>query len=292
MRFGHAIATACSSFAITNIDDIFVLVTFFAEASTSDTLTPLKITLGQYFGFSVIIIISMAGYGASFLFDPEPIGFLGLLPISLGVWKVMGLIFKDIDAPPAKLGTTTTVKAILKVASVTIMNGGDNIGTYIPLFSQAKGAEIAVYVVVYYILLGIWILAAWLIMRERHILYLAQRYARRFVPFLYIGLGIFIIVSSECYPWSIKQINDDLEPSHVKNPGRIIMAVMTTFLLLCGYGFMLWMRLRARSKDRTQHAVVAEQAVDEAGAERRGSTQLAETETRTYCRREAGSSGG
>lgn len=33
-------------------------------------------------------------------------------------------------------------------------------GTYVPLFSQAKGAEIAVYVVIYYILLGVWCFAA------------------------------------------------------------------------------------------------------------------------------------
>ena len=200
----------------------------------------------------------MVGYAASFLFDSEPIGFLGLLPISLGVWKVMGLIFKDMDAPQGKVGNTTTIKAILKVASVTIMNGGDNIGTYIPLFSQAKGAEIAVYVVCYYILLGIWILSAWIIMRERHILYLAQRYARRLVPFLYIGLGIFIIISSSCYPWAIKQIDDDLEPSDIKEPGMVIMSVMTALLLLVGYGVMLWMRLRSRRRESRQRSAIAE----------------------------------
>jgi cadmium resistance protein CadD (predicted permease) len=291
MRFGHAIATACSSFAVTNIDDIFVLVTFFAEASTSDTLNALKITIGQYMGFTIIIIISMAGYGASFLFDAEPIGFLGLLPVSLGVWKAMGLIFKDNDAPLAKLGATSTIKAILKVASVTIMNGGDNIGTYIPLFSQAKGAEIAVYVVVYYVLLGIWIIAAWLIMRERHILYLAQRYARRFVPFLYTGLGIFIIVSSDCYPWSIKQINDDLEPAEVEDPGRIIMAVMTTILLLCGFGIMLWMRLRTRARDRIQRSVAAED-MDDPPAGDCVSAQLTSTEPGENRRREPESTQG
>lgn len=43
-------------------------------------------------------------------------------------------------------------RTLLKVSSITVMNGGDNIGTYIPLFSQAKGAEIAVSVI-YYILL-------------------------------------------------------------------------------------------------------------------------------------------
>ena len=55
------------------------------------------------------------------------------------------------------------IKVIFKVSSITIMNGGDNIGTYIPLFSQVKRAEIAIYVVTYYILLGVWCFAAWMV---------------------------------------------------------------------------------------------------------------------------------
>lgn len=269
MHFGHTLASACSSFAATNIDGIFVLVTFFVEASTSDSLTPLKIIIGQYLGFSAIIVISLIGYGAAYLIDPEPIGFLGLLPISMGIWKTLGLIFVDEESGPAKLGTATTVKMILKVASVTLMNGGDNVGTYIPLFSQAKGNEIAVYVVTYYILLGIWILAAWLIMKERHILRIAQRYARRVVPFLYIGLGVFIIVNSGCYPWSIKEIDDDISTDTIKNPGEIIMSVMTTFVLLVVFSVMLWKRL----KDASTHSRLLRQNTT-AAAEEGQSTDL------------------
>ncbi|KAF3216389.1 hypothetical protein TWF679_003009 [Orbilia oligospora] len=70
------------------------------------------------------------------------------------------------------------------------MNGGDNIGTYVPLFSQAEAAEIAVYVVTYYILLGIWCLIAFLIIKQRHILLIAQKYAGVVVPLLYVGLGV------------------------------------------------------------------------------------------------------
>lgn len=81
MHFGKSVGIACSSFATTNVDDVFILVTFFAEASTSKTVTPLKITLGQYIRFTVIIIISIIDFGASLLLPSEPIGFLGLLPI-------------------------------------------------------------------------------------------------------------------------------------------------------------------------------------------------------------------
>jgi cadmium resistance protein CadD (predicted permease) len=274
MQFGKAIGTACASFAITNIDDAFVLVTFFAEASTrkNTSITPLKITIGQYLGFTVIVVISMIGFGVSLVLPSEPIGFLGLLPLLLGVWALIGLIFGGDDEDEeeemeeqddgdaidqegeredgqtvegdtgrrnirSRLGS---FKDIFKVASMTVINGGDNIGTYIPLFSQAKGAEIAVYVVVYYILLGVWCLAAWLVMKQRHVLKLAQRYADYVVPFLYMGLGIYIIVKSDAYPWSIE---------------HIVMAVSTTgLLLLCigGMGLFQWWKWKQEKKNASE----------------------------------------
>jgi len=247
MEFGKSIGTACSSFAITNIDDMFVLVTFFAEAAASRTTTPLKITIGQYLGFTIIVIISMIGFGVSLALPSEPIGFLGLLPILLGIWKLFEILFPGKDEEEEGNSRIADLKSVLKVASITVMNGGDNIGTYVPLFSQAKGTEIAVYVVVYYILLGLWCLAAWLLMGQRHVLRLVEKYMQWVIPFLYIGLGIYITVKSDAYPWSIEKIDH----SFIANPGKVIMGVFTAFLLLSCIGVMLWLRLRKRAQNAT-----------------------------------------
>ncbi|PVH99789.1 hypothetical protein DM02DRAFT_614774 [Periconia macrospinosa] len=256
MNFGSAIGTACSSFIITNIDDIFVLVTFFAEASRSTTITPLKIVLGQYIGFSIIIGISMIGYGLAMVLPAAPIGFLGLLPIMLGVWKILELAFSNFDDEEEQAGEggregntskRASVKSVVKVAGITLMNGGDNLGTYTPLFSQAKGAEIAVYVVTYYIFLGLLCLVAFLIMKQKHILRIARKYAHFIIPFLYIGLGIFITVKSECYPWSVENIDENV----ASRPGRIIMGVVTMVLLLTAIVVMVWYQWRTRSAKRS-----------------------------------------
>ncbi|KAL7892570.1 cadmium resistance transporter domain-containing protein [Trichoderma sp. SZMC 28014] len=241
MQFGKSIGTACSSFAITNIDDMFVLATFFAEASLSKTITPIRITIGQYVGFTFIIIISMIGFGVSLVLPSEPIGFLGLLPILLGIWKLFDLLFPTEEEESDSVGA----KSILKVSIVTLMNGGDNIGTYIPLFSQAEKAEIAVYVVVYYILLGVWCLVAFLIMKQKHILHVVQRYANIAVPFLFVGLGVYIIAKSSCYPWAIEHI----DASASAQIGKTIMAVVTTCLLLICIGAMFWFKVH---KKKTQ----------------------------------------
>ena len=124
------------------------------------------------------------------------------------------------------------------------MNGADNISTYIPLFAEAKAGELAIYIVVYYIMLGVWCFAAYLIMRQKHILHIAQKYARRLVPFLYVGLGIFIIVNSECYPWAIEEIDDDI----ASHPGKIVMGVTTAGLLAICISAMLWRKLGQRSE--------------------------------------------
>ncbi|OBT65232.1 hypothetical protein VE03_04613 [Pseudogymnoascus sp. 23342-1-I1] len=242
MQFGKSVGIACSSFAITNIDDMFVLVTFFSVASTSKAMTPLMITLGQFIGFTVIIIISMIGFGASLALPSEPIGFLGLLPILMGVWNLFGLIFEE-EEEEEDTPNIAGMKSILKVSSITVMNGGDNIGTYVPLFAQAKGVEIAVYVVTYYILLGVWCLVALLVMRQKHVLLLAQKYMSVAIPFLFLGLGIFIVIKSSCYPWSIDQIDASIST----HPGKIIMAVVTTILLLICMGTMLWLKLRKKA---------------------------------------------
>ncbi|KAM0809351.1 putative Cadmium resistance transporter [Seiridium cardinale] len=222
MQFGQAVGTACATFAITNIDDAFVLVTFFAEAATSKTLTPAKIAIEEYVGFTIIMNISMIGFAVSLLLKI-------LVPAEVGSEnaKIQGF------------------KSIMKVALVILMNGGDNIGTYIPLFSQVKGAEIAVYVVVYYILLGVWCLVGFLVTKQEHILRLLKKYVALVIPFLYMGLGVYIVVKSACYPWSIERIDDSTHAS----PGKDILAGVTVFVILVSAGTMIWVRW---SRSRTQ----------------------------------------
>lgn len=248
MEIGSAIGIACSSFAITNIDDIFVLITFFAEATTSRVLTPWKVVIGQYVGFTAIIVLSMIGYGLAFVIPVEPIGFLGLVPMLLGVWLGLGLLIPCQEEGEAEVGTVDNLKSILKVAAVTIMNGGDNVGTYIPIFSQAKGAEIGVYVVVFYILLGVWCLVAYFVINQRHILRIAQKYIHWVMPFLYVGLGIFIVVKSECFPWSIEQIDEDI----TSHPGKIILGVVTSVVMIAMIGVLTALRWRKRATEKTE----------------------------------------
>ncbi|KAF8240428.1 hypothetical protein L208DRAFT_1449537 [Tricholoma matsutake] len=234
LNFGKSVGVACASFAITNIDDI-------------KTITPLKIVLRQYIRFTVIVIISLIGFGISYAIPTQPIRFFGFMPLLLGVWRFLSLFYPT-EEEESESSKIAGIKSTLKVSMITLMNGGDNIGTYIPLFSQAQRAEMAIYIIIYYILLGVWCLVAFLVMREKDILALAKKYMHMIIPFLYIGLGLYILIKSSCYPWSIQKINHSVS----MHPGEVIMPVITVFLLLMAQVQRLPGNVDEKTKKKTE----------------------------------------
>lgn len=81
-------------------------------------------------------------------------------------------------------------------------------------------------------------------MRQKHILALARKYIRIFLPLLYIGLGLYIIINSSCFPWSIQEIDRKIST----HPGKIIISIVTTVLLVIIIGAMIWSKLIRRRK--------------------------------------------
>src|SRR5262245_36685595 len=82
-----AIVTGVTSFAATNIDDIFVLMLFFGRMGKS--VRGWDIVLGQYLGFTALVAISLIGYFARYVAPREWIGLLGFLPVAIGVKKLL-----------------------------------------------------------------------------------------------------------------------------------------------------------------------------------------------------------
>src|SRR5262252_6074747 len=136
-------ALAVVVFASTNIDDIFVLLGFFADPK----LRPRQVVVGQYLGVGALYLISVVGSLVSLVLPPQYVGLLGVAPILIGVRKFYHLI----SSRSRGEGQVETHGAtgILEVASVTVANGGDNLGVYTPLFATRSALEISVIGVVF-----------------------------------------------------------------------------------------------------------------------------------------------
>jgi len=205
-----AIIAGITSFAATNIDDIVILMLFFAQVNAS--FRPRQIVVGQYLGFSVLIIASLPGFFGGLIVPRAWIGLLGLVPIAIGVSRLVNRE-KDEEVQAVSdelnrsrgnnsLGSTLTSlisPQTLNVAAVTFANGGDNIGIYVPLFASSTLASLLVILGIFFLLIGVWCYIAYLLARQPAIAHVLTRYGKAVVPFVLIGLGIFILLESGTY---------------------------------------------------------------------------------------------
>jgi cadmium resistance protein CadD (predicted permease) len=181
-------------FAITNIDDLMVLALFFGRDRAAGGHGR-GIVLAQYFGFLVILAGCLAGaFGAGQLPDRD-IGYLGLVPIALGLWMAWrgflvwrgGRAGDDSDRPPA--GTSWWA-----VAGVTVANGGDNVGVYVPAFAGRSAVALAGFSVVFLVLVGVWCLLGRLLTAHPAVTAAVQRWGDLITPIALIVIGWVILI--------------------------------------------------------------------------------------------------
>src|SRR5262249_43651386 len=79
-----AMAASVTTFAATNIDDLFLLTLFFASQVPTR-----RVLGGQYLGFSAIIILSLTGAWAALALPHQWIRFLGILPLAIGIRELL-----------------------------------------------------------------------------------------------------------------------------------------------------------------------------------------------------------
>jgi cadmium resistance protein CadD (predicted permease) len=85
MEVVSIIGVGVAAFIATNIDDMAVLIVFFAQA----LLPARQVTFGQYVGFSVLVAVSVAGSLVSLVVPLWVVGLMGLLPIGIGIKKLI-----------------------------------------------------------------------------------------------------------------------------------------------------------------------------------------------------------
>ncbi len=185
---------AVGSFVATNIDDILLLVLFFSQVT--NRRAALAVVGGQVLGIGLLLLVSMAGLvGQAFL--PRPwLGLLGLLPISIAVSHWLDGQERPTDPAPganAPLATGGPAPGALAVAALTLANGGDNIGVYLPMFAHAGPGQTVVTLLVFAAMVGLWCLLAWRLAHAPGLGGLLRLHGPRLMPPLLIGLGLSLL---------------------------------------------------------------------------------------------------
>lgn len=178
-----------------------------------------SIVIGKYLGIGALVLVSLLGAFGLQLLPGKYIGLLGLVPMGLGV-KAAFEYFRERKSAQKECGLagvggaecfevgsdtnkseevphSQKHKSLLwSVALVTIANGADNIGVYIPLFAGYASWQLGVLVCVFAVMIAVWCLIAkrladWPLLKGVLI-----KYKGVIVPVVFVALGVYIMVEN------------------------------------------------------------------------------------------------
>ncbi|GLJ80164.1 cadmium resistance transporter [Microbacterium imperiale] len=187
------IAAAIGLFAATNIDDIVVLTVLFL-ASTRGSLPGWKVVAGQYLGFIALVAISVIAAAGLTIVPNEWVGFLGLIPLAIGVYGLIRTLRRrgDDDEDDSAI----SAGGLLGVAGITIANGADNISLYTPVFRTNPVPDTIVTIIVFLVLVAVWCLVARFVGTNKTVTEALEKIEHWLVPAVFIGLGLYILIES------------------------------------------------------------------------------------------------
>src|SRR5215203_5235094 len=134
-----------AAFAVTDVDDLVLLALWFSQPGRRVA----SIVIGQYLGIGVLVVISAVAALVSLAVPLQWLAWMGLLPIGLGIRLLLrDAADKTESAPPAATSP-------IAVAAITIANGSDNLGVYVPLFASQPDATVT-YVLIFAVGTAVW----------------------------------------------------------------------------------------------------------------------------------------
>lgn len=179
-----SVFTSVLAYISTNIDDIFVIMLLLAQAKRA---AKAKLIAGHILGVTLLTAISMLGAFGLQQLSLRYVGLLGLVPIGLGIkaW----LDRDDEEKAFKQVG-------FLTMALITLGNGADNLGVYIPLFSGFSATEQIVAALIFAMMTALWIWLANALANLPKIKAFLAKYKHFVVPIVLIFLGVCILLES------------------------------------------------------------------------------------------------
>jgi cadmium resistance protein CadD (predicted permease) len=218
-------ATAVALFAATNVDDLVVLALLSASWRASGRPGRWEIWAGQYLGFAALVGLSLgAGRGLSALLS-HWLWLLALIPLAVGLITLLAAIRsarrggQSANSPPQAAASAagrvplrpaevpvvpvvpglssvrglSLIAGVVGVATLTVVDGADNLAAYTPVFATADAARIAVTLAVFAVGVAIWCAAGALLTRHHRIIDTLTRYGRWILPAAFILIALYTL---------------------------------------------------------------------------------------------------
>lgn len=206
----QTIFSALAVFISTSIDYFIIITVIFAQAAGSSSEIR-QIIIGQYVGTAILVIVSLvAAYIANFIPQGWIIGLLGLIPLYLGVRMLLNHEreegVKEAQALLNRFNSRGALNLIWVVAAIYIAAGGDNIGIYIPYFMTLAVSHIVLAIIVFALALALFSWVCYRLANSSLIIEVVEKTERWLVPFVFIGLGVYILTDNGTVAFILQSI--------------------------------------------------------------------------------------
>ena len=195
-----AFLSSLFSFLSTNLDDLFVLMFLFMQARGKRDV--ISVLFGRYFGTAIIISVAIAGAYGLHIIPEKYIGLLGFVPITLGIKEFICSVRSDKNAAKERLigylDSSKNNNLLFSAVTLSVSNGADNIGVYIPLLVDFSKTQILLFLSVFAVMTILWCFVSACLIGIPSIKNKLQRYKNILVPVIFVSLGIYILLKNHC----------------------------------------------------------------------------------------------
>jgi cadmium resistance protein CadD (predicted permease) len=205
MAIVEVIGIGISAFVATNIDDMFILMVFFAKRN----FPTFQVILGQYVGMGLLLAVSLFASLIALVIPHNLIGLIGLLPIAIGFKELVELRntatvdeYVDSNKVINRLSNSRwrTYLPFLVVASVTF-SGGEEIGIYTSVIATYNDLlEIIIIVIAVMALTGVWCVIGSYLVNHALLATRFRRIADKALPLILMVLGTYILAEGFLIP--------------------------------------------------------------------------------------------
>ncbi|WP_172187912.1 cadmium resistance transporter [Lentilactobacillus kribbianus] len=188
---------ATSAFLATNMDDLFLLVTFLmvvtTQADSQKRASLTKVFIGQITAFIVILLIADLGSLGIRLLPTKFIAGLGAVPLMMGLHIFWSEHETKREHQKQKIKSQNIISIGL-VFTTILADGGDNLGVYIPYFSTLSNGELFVTNLYLLFLICVWCLVGLRLSHIPEFETFFHKYGENITGVILVGLGFMLIV--------------------------------------------------------------------------------------------------
>ena len=184
-----AVSLGFIAYISTNVDNLFLLITFRADPSFENS----QLLLGYFFGTIILLILMVAFSFTRSLIPFQSLELLGLVPLAMGLKKLFDLFLKKGYTASKPTAVSKSGWQFLTLTTVLIANSGDTITVFAPLLMESKIPVMIILCLTFLLMAAILYLAGSRMLKHLTTVDFIQRYGHYIVPFAMMAIGLYIL---------------------------------------------------------------------------------------------------